>query len=57
MKNTINFYDLKKTRPIQPAKKINCLSSIIYKEINGQLNEASGKIKHHREVKEAIAAK
>ena len=31
MKNSINFYEQKKARGIQPAKKTNYINSIIYK--------------------------
>jgi hypothetical protein len=48
MKNAINFYEQKKTRTIQPAKKTNYINSVIYKEITSQLADVSGKIKNNR---------
>jgi len=48
MKNTTNLYDVKKVRPVQPIKKSNFLSSIIYKEMAVHISEASSKIKNNR---------
>lgn len=54
MKNSINFYDQKKARGLVPTKKVNCINSIIYKEISGQVKDAAGKIRHNRDSKETI---
>lgn len=48
MKNSTNYYDLKKVRGIKVTKKPNFSNSIIYKEISSHLNEAAGKIKNNR---------
>ena len=49
MKNSTNYYELKKGRGIQPTKKTNYLNSILYKEVNPHLNEVVDKIKNNRE--------
>jgi hypothetical protein len=51
MKNSTNYYDLKKGRGIKATKKPNFASSIIYKEISSHLSDAIGKIKNNRESK------
>lgn len=48
MKNSTNYYDLKKGRSIKPTKKPSYVSSIIYKEIAPQFIDAVGKIKNAR---------
>jgi hypothetical protein len=48
MKNSTNYYDLKKGRGIKVTKKSNFSNSIIYKEISSHFNEAAGKIKNTR---------
>ena len=54
MKNSINFYEQKKTRGLVAPKKTNYINSIIYKEISGQKRETVGKIRCNRDSKDTI---
>jgi hypothetical protein len=57
MKNTTNFYDIKKTRSIIPTKKTNYVNSIIYKEISNHFNDAATNLKNNKDNKETINSK
>jgi hypothetical protein len=54
MKNSINFYEQKKSKPVQPSKKTNYINSLIYKEVTTHQTDIA-KTRTNKDSKDTIA--